>query len=259
MNSQDISRLIEYNTAEFFLNLGRLNKDEVLDTPEIKYIFTKNWQSRIFMANFSELDASKNILKIISRLKELNIHVLWFVTPMSRPKNLEKLLKDHGFTYQNNWKAMAIDLKTMPEQFNIPEGLEIKEVHSLEELKIWTDVLVKSFEFPIIESYKKYFINAGIENLNFNYYLGFFNGKAVAISILFKGRRAAGIFYIGTLQESRGKGIAKAMVNYLLNEAKNEGYNFSVLQASALGYPLYKKIGFKEYYVTNIYRWKKLY
>jgi predicted acetyltransferase len=49
------------------------------------------------------------------------------------------------------------------------------------------------------------------------------------------------------------------MVNHLLNEAKNEGYNFCALQASEMGYPLYKKAGFKEYYVTNIYRWKKLF
>jgi hypothetical protein len=35
------ARLIEYNASEFFMNLGRLNMDELYDTPEIKYIFTK--------------------------------------------------------------------------------------------------------------------------------------------------------------------------------------------------------------------------
>lgn len=254
-----ISNLIEYNTAEFFLNLGRLNNDEIIDTQEIKYIFTKKWQSRIFMANFNESNASKNITQIISRLKKLNIPVMWFVSPMSRPQNLECLLKDHGFTCQNNWKAMAIDLKTFQESLNIPEGMEIKKVLNLEELKIWTDILVKSFEFPIVESYKKYFISTGLENLNFNYYIGFFNGKPVATSIFFKGKEAAGIFYIGTLHEARGKGIAKAMVNHILNKAKNHKYNFCTLQASELGYPVYKKIGFKEYYVNKIYKWNKLF
>jgi|GEM_PF-2104665 len=256
MNSQSkLVNLIDNTTAEFFLELGRLNKDEVLDIPEIKYIFTKNWQSRIFMTNFSELNASKNIIHVISRIKELKIPVLWFVTPMSRPKNLKKILKDHGFTYQNNWRAMAIDLKTVSERFNVPEGMTIKEVLNLEDLKIWTDVLVKSFEFPIIvESYKKYFINAGLENLNFHYYLGLFNDKPVSSSVLFKGDRAAGIFYIGTIPKARGKGLAKTMVYYILNKARNEGYDISILQASEMGYPLYKKVGFKEYYTTKIYK-----
>jgi len=254
MDEDTVAGLIEYNTANYFLTLGLLNKDEICDKPEIKYIFTKNWQSRVFMANFDEECASKDIEQIISRIKELNIPVLWFVTPMSRPKNMESILKDYGFKYQKDWIAMAVDLKTVPENFGIPEGMEIKEVLNLEGLKTWTDVLVKSFEFPeIAVSYKKYFINSGIQNPSFHYYLGIFNGDPVASAVLFEGEEAAGLFYIGTISEVRRKGIAKAMVYHILNEAKNKGYTISVLQASEMGYPLYKKIGFKKYYATKIY------
>ncbi|WP_414470196.1 GNAT family N-acetyltransferase [Methanobacterium sp. ACI-7] len=260
MKSQDIAYLIDYNTSKFFLNLGLLNNDEVCDSPEIKYIFTKNWQSRIFMANLDKTTVYTTIRHVISRIKDLNISALWFTAPMTNPKNLPNLLKDQEFTYQNSWKAMAIDLKTLDPSFDTPKCLEIKEVTNLEELKIWTDILVKSFEFPLFgDSYKKYFINAGLNNLNFNYYLGFFNGKPVTTSILFKGEGAAGLFYIGTINEARRKGIANAMVNYLLRLSKNEGYNICVLQASEIGYHLYKKIGFKEYYTTDIYRMKSSY
>jgi GNAT superfamily N-acetyltransferase len=251
---QEIASLIEYNTAKFFLNLGCLNGDMVCDTPKIKYIFTKNWQSRVFMANFNESSASLNIMHVISRIKKLNISASWYVTPQSCPVNLQSLLKDHGFTYKEDWKAMAIDLKTVPESFNIPKGIEIKEVLSLEELKKWTDVLVKSFEFPeIVHSYKKYFINAGLESPNSHYYLGFLNGNPVSTGVLFNGEGAAGLFYIGTVPEARGQGIAKNMVNYLLSQAKNRGYLICILQASQMGYPVYKKIGFKKYYTTKIY------
>ena len=251
----EISNLIEYTTAEFFLNLGRLNHDEICDTPEIKYVFTRNWFSRIFMANFNESNLSKDIEQIVSRIKKLNISASWYITPQSRPVNLQNILKDYGFTYKDNWSAMAIDLENVPESFDFPEGMEIKEVLNLEELKIWTDILVKSFEFPeIIQSYKKYFINAGLESPNSHYYLGFLNGNPVATGVLFEGEGAAGLFYIGTLPEVRRRGIALAMVNYLLNHAKTKGYHISVLQASEMGYPVYKKIGFKKYYTTKIYR-----
>jgi GNAT superfamily N-acetyltransferase len=253
ISKETIANLIEYNTAKYFLNLGRLNGDEICDTPEIKYIFTKNWQNRIFMANLNETNAHSSIMHVISRIKELNIHVLWFVSPMSRPKNLQTLLNDHGFKYQNEWNAMAIDLKTIPESFNIPEGMEIKEVLNLEELKTWTDILVKSFEFPeIVHSYKKYFI-AGLESPDSHYYLGFLNGKPVSTGVLFNSKGAAGLFYIGTIPKVRRQGIAKTMVNHLLREAKNKGYHISILQASEMGYPIYKKIGFKKYYTTKIY------
>ena len=252
---QEISSLIEYNTAEFFINLGRLNGDEVCDTPKIKYIFTKNWFSRIFMANFDESDLSTSIEQIFSRIKKLNISASWYITPKSHPANLQNLLKDHGFTHKEDWNAMAVNLENIHKNFNFPEGLKIKEVLNLDELKIWTDILVKSFGFPeIIQSYKKYFINAGLESPISHYYLGFLNGNPVATGVLFDGEGAAGLFYIGTIPKARRKGIAKTMVYYLLNEAKNRGYHISILQASEMGYPVYKKIGFKKYYTTKIYR-----
>jgi len=252
-----ISYLIDYNTAEFFLELGRLNKDEVSDTSQIKFIFSKNWQSRIFMANFNESNPSCEIKKLISRMKDLKISILWFVSPYSYPKNLNNLLENYGFILENKWKAMAIDIKKMPYIFDIPEGMQIKKISDLEELKKWSHILVESFQFSkVIDSYKKYFINAGLDDINFDYYLGFFNGKPVATSIFFKGQGAAGIFYIGTVEEARGHGIAQAMVYYILNKSKIHGYRFCVLQASEMGYTLYKKIGFKEYHTTNIYRYK---
>ena len=252
---QKISSLIEYNTAKFFLNLGRLNGDEVCDTPQIKYVFTKNWFSRIFMANFNESDLSASIEQIVSRIKKLNISASWYITPQSQPVNLQNFLKYYGFTYEEDWNAMAVNLENIPESFNFPEGMEIREVLNLDELKTWTDILVKSFEFPeIIQSYKKYFINAGLESPNSHYYLGFLNGNPVATGILFEGEGAAGLFYIGTIPKARRKGIAKTMVNYLLNEAKDKGYHISILQASEMGYPVYKQIGFKKYYTTKIYR-----
>lgn len=255
ISEEDTANLIEYNTAKFFLNLGRLNGDEICDAPEIKYIFTKNWFSRIFMANFNESDLSISIEQIISRIKKLNISASWYITPQSYPVNLQNTLKDYGFTYKYDWSAMAIDLENVPESFDFPEGMAIKEVLNLDELGTWTDILVKSFEFPeIVQSYKKYFINAGLELINSHYYLGFLNGKPVSTCVLFDGEGAAGLFYIGTVPEARKQGIAKAMVCYLLNTAKKKGYSISVLQASEMGYPVYKKIGFKKYYTTKIYR-----
>lgn len=252
---QEISNLIEYNTAKFFLNLGRLNCDEVCDTPEIKYIFTRNWFNRIFMINFNESNVSTSIEQIVSRIKKLDISASWYITPQSRPANLQNLLKDHNFAHKDDWSAMAIDLENIPESFNFPEGMEIKEVLNLGELKTWTDILVKSFEFPeIVQSYKKYFINARLKSHNSHYYLGFLNGNPIATGVLFKGDGAAGLFYIGTVPEARRQGIAKAMVYYLLSTAKKKGCSISVLQASKRGYPVYKKIGFKKYYTTKIYR-----
>lgn len=175
------------------------------------------------MANFSQPGAHSSIMHVISRIKELNIPVLWFVSPMSRPENLANILGCHGFRYLNEWKAMAIDLESVPENFDFPEGMEIKEVLSLDELKTWTDILVKSFEFPeIAVSYKKYFIKTGLRDNSSHYYIVFLNGKPVVSSVIFEGKGVSGLFYIGTVQEARNHDIARAMVCYLLSTARND-------------------------------------
>lgn len=252
-----MARMIEYNACEFFMRLGRLNMDVLYDTSEIKYIFTKKFESRIFMANFDEAHSCNIMNKIISKIEEMNISALWYVSPFSHPSNLKNLLNEYDFVYHKDWTAMAINLNSVNENFEAPKGMKIKKVSNIHELATWTDVLTKSFDIQGIkvEMYKKYFLNLGVgNNLNFHYYLGLLEETPVASSILFKGKETAGIYYVGTLPEARRGGVAKAMTNNLINEAKNEGYKILVLHASEIGYPLYKNIGFKEYYNTNIYK-----
>ncbi len=80
------------------------------------------------------------------------------------------------------------------------------------------DVLVKSFEFPeITVSYKKYFINSGIQNPSFHYYLRIFNGNPLAPAVLFKGEGAAGLFYVGK--------IHKALKNLFSGHVKIENFH----------------------------------
>lgn len=45
----------------------------------------------------------------------------------------------------------------------------------------------------------------------------------------------------------RRKGYGRAMQEYRLKRAQELGYHVAVLQASNEGYPLYRKLGYKEY------------
>jgi hypothetical protein len=92
-SNDTIARMIESNTSEFFMELGRLSRDELYDSSEIKYIFSKNFESRIFMANFDGADSFNIMDKIISRTKELNISALWYVSTLSQPSNLKNSFK----------------------------------------------------------------------------------------------------------------------------------------------------------------------
>ena len=86
--------------------------------------------------------------------------------------------------------------------------------------------------------------------------IGEYNGKIVSVAYLIIYDKPANLnnLYgkVGTLinvytfPEYRKKGIAKRLVENIINEAKNNGIKYFDLLASESGYKIYENIGFKE-------------
>ena len=110
-------------------------------------------------------------------------------------------------------------------------GKDIKTIKKLQP-KGWSN---------IVETFKYYYkapfcypIKAVIE--------GEIVGIGTAISYINTGWLA----HIIVSEEHRGKGIGGAIVNYLCDYLKNSGHKTISLIATELGYPVYKKAGFRE-------------
>jgi ribosomal protein S18 acetylase RimI-like enzyme len=56
----------------------------------------------------------------------------------------------------------------------------------------------------------------------------------------------AGIYGVSTLPEARGRGFGAAITLQALLEARKAGERYAVLFASALGAPVYRKLGLHE-------------
>jgi predicted acetyltransferase len=63
----------------------------------------------------------------------------------------------------------------------------------------------------------------------------------------------AGIYAVATIPEARGRGIGTIMTVMPLLEARQIGYRVGILQASSMGYSIYKKIGFKDVCKYRLY------
>ena len=57
----------------------------------------------------------------------------------------------------------------------------------------------------------------------------------------------AGIYWVGTVSDARGKGLAETCVRAVTNEAFRRGAPLVVLQASKFGAPVYQRMGFTEF------------
>ena len=67
------------------------------------------------------------------------------------------------------------------------------------------------------------------------------------------GSGAAGLYAISTAAPYRGRGFGRAMTIAVLRAARSIGYRIAVLQASDLGYGVYRRLGFRELFQYDVY------
>jgi GNAT superfamily N-acetyltransferase len=84
-------------------------------------------------------------------------------------------------------------------------------------------------------------------------WIGRVDGKVVATSRINIGAGVAGLYAISTLAAHRGHGYGRAMTIAALRAARDIGYRIAVLQASDLGYGVYKRLGFRDLFSYGVY------
>jgi ribosomal protein S18 acetylase RimI-like enzyme len=212
----------------------------------------------VIRTNLSSERADLVISEILGIFQERNLPMIWSVTPLSRPHDLGERLEAHGLQLGGDSPSMSVDLTSVSGGVDEIEGLTIQLVQNGAELSSWCDVLIGIFGFPAFVSQALfnfldipgYSQDAPIKN-----FMGFENGKLVAVSSLLLAGGVAGIYNVGTLPEARHRGFGRAITLAPILEARDLGYRVGVLQSSDMGFGLYSKIGFKEYCKFSRYLW----
>lgn len=88
------------------------------------------------------------------------------------------------------------------------------------------------------------------------FYLARLHGEPVAASALYCDGQVAGLCEVCTVPSARGQGIGAAITAAPLKDARALGYRIGVLQASGMGEPVYRRLGFTEYCTLDAYCWR---
>lgn len=180
----------------------------------------------------------------------------WYTEPGDETSELGGLLAAHGLTFDEGMPGVAVDLARLPES-TTPVGLEIIPVNDRETLQTWVHTLWLGYQMSIVgeDIFVELFDNLGFD-LPLRSYIVYLDGQPVATSQLFLSAGVAGIYCVGVLPRARRQGLGTAITLAPLLAARELGYRVGILQASAMGYPIYRRLGFLEYCKLSHYIWK---
>ena len=71
-------------------------------------------------------------------------------------------------------------------------------------------------------------------------------GKAAAAAMIILSHGIGGVYWVGTTPDARGKGLAELVTRRVSNIAFDLGARMVVLQASPMGEPIYRRMGYHE-------------
>jgi hypothetical protein len=122
--------------------------------------------------------------------------------------------------------------------------LQIERARTHDHIAEINQILHESFEMPM-DSVDTFELDRFIDNDDVMMFIGRVDGAAVTTATSVLLGDMAGVFQVGTLAQHRGKGYGEIMTAHVTRAAADAGAETAFLQASGLGFPIYKRMGFQ--------------
>jgi GNAT superfamily N-acetyltransferase len=127
----------------------------------------------------------------------------------------------------------------------VPEGLVIAEVETPPDLERFRDAAFRGFGYPP-QVAPRFMSERLLAQPNVRLYAGAVAGEVVATAVLVTTGTVAGIYWVGTLEPQRRRGYGEALTWAAVAAGQRAGCTVASLQASAMGKPVYEKMGFAQ-------------
>lgn len=262
LSSGGLVPALETNMYEFFKPWGRTPQTELWEDSGLIQVITDmpfDLLNGIFGARLAPERVDAVIEATVARLASRQVPGLWWTGPSTQPPDLGRYLEGHGFVHRGDTPGMAVDLLALETDHPRPSDLTIERVEDREMLRTWAEVCWVGTGFPKTHQhgFAELELSIGILPDRSRYrYLGFKNGVPVATSAMVLHAGVAGIFAVATLSEARRQGLGTALTLAPLVDAREMGYRVGTLQASEMGFPVYRRLGFQEVCKVGNYLWQ---
>jgi len=201
---------------------------------------------------FEEADKISDFADCGEQLNQLAENAIVPIWPgLKNYKQLQQLLVDKNWHCSFEQTAMALSLQPNAIYgFDKTSSLATKKIHSHDDIKAWVDIGSEAFSYQISTE-----VIEGLRgDAEVELFLAYYQGEPVASGLLYETGKVVGIHQIAVKPGFQGKGIARKFMHSLLTRCVQWRAQEIVLQASAMGRPLYDSLGFKPLFKIQCYQ-----
>jgi hypothetical protein len=264
---RDVSRASRIRANEMSLErsfdaLARLT-GEVVDEPDLHVYITRlptAYFNGVARTHLTADAADARIAVVQARLRQCGVPGTWWITPGSQPGDLERRLLAHGFSGPHEMPGMSADLDAIGDELApLPAGVTIERVRAAAQARAYAAVSTAGWDMAsaMAKGMRDALLRLDVsEHSPTQLYLARLEGQPVATSLLILAGGVAGLYNVATVEHARQRGIGAAVTVAPLRDARALGYRVGVLQASVMGAPIYRRLGFQDDFMVRGYEWQ---
>jgi ribosomal protein S18 acetylase RimI-like enzyme len=195
--------------------------------------------------------------RIVAHFKRQNVAFMWVIHPSS-PPGMEDRLKARGLQEAEVVPGMVIHLSQLPEPDPIPDGFEIREIITSEDVRQILEFITWRWNVPVdvkehLQAVTQPF-KVGHAGSRTRAWAAFKDGVIVSkVTTHYGDAGDVGLYGVATHEKFRGLGLARILIVEALKAIRENNYQISVLHSSPMAESLYRKIGFETVATFYVY------
>jgi GNAT superfamily N-acetyltransferase len=196
----------------------------------------------------AEGNAEEMIRNSLHFFRKEKIPFTWWLAPGSKDTVLRRVLENSGLIERCSPPAMGLSLETLTETHPLPGTLTLHVVRTPSDAREWARSSLRGFGSDLRNEERFSAFSTGIVTKPFGASFRLLTlraeGNPAVTALLSITDRVGGIYYFSTLPAFRRRGLGLLLLRETLKEARRSGCSTVTLQASPMGFPLYKNAGF---------------